>query len=736
MFFQICLLTAGLHLGRKLWKEWGEQRAESPPSTERRGAGGTGGESPEAEVPTGALVPQEHAERTPPTPSEGADTDAAAVQEQFETAIVATGLTAAGSLFFPQLRPLGGVSVMYGSIPIFAKAKHLVVDERRVGIEVLDSIGLIASIAARQYTISAVMFLFYAGAQKLRLKMERDARTSILDALRRQPDEVWILKDGVEASVPLTSLQSGDIVVVGAGSAVPVGGVVTEGTALVDQHVLTGESALAEKTVGHRVSAMTLVSAGKLHIQVETAGKQTAVAEISEVLQNTADLMSSIDLESKQIADASAVPILALSALAYPIAGARGTVAMLNVGIADNMQVVAPFSMLNYLRKAYEAGILFKDGRSLQLLPEVDTVVFDKTGTLTEGELRVRKIHAASGLGEEDVLSFAAAAEYRQTHPIARAITREAARHQCPVTPTGEIALEIGYGLTARVGDHTARVGSKRFMRACGLEVSEALLDAEQAACAQGSSLVYVAKDDVVLGLIELEPIMRPESLDVIRALKGRNLSLYLLSGDHEAPTRAMAERMGFDGYFSGVLPLDKGRIIDELQAQGKKVCFVGDGINDSIALKKATVSVSLSGASTVAMDSAQVTLLDQGLGKLPALFTVASDLQTNLRGILLSAIIPAAAAASGVLVAGFSTNAVAALCVASLASGMAIATWPHRDMLLHRARHLRDRDWDAASSGPPRLPEAEESGQAPASAGKVAAVAAFDSHVPPRIPK
>ncbi|MEO7593458.1 MAG: HAD-IC family P-type ATPase, partial [Byssovorax sp.] len=238
-------------------------------------------------------------------------------------------------------------------------------------------------------------------------------------------------------------------------------------------------------------------------------------------------------------------------------------------------------------------------------------------------------------------------------------------------------------GLTAKVGDQIAWVGSKRFMTAQALDVPETLVDAEQAAHHQGSSLVYVALGDAVIGLIELTPTLRPEALEVIRSLKERSLSLYLLSGDHEAPTRAMAERIGFDRYFAEVLPLDKARIIDELQEQGKKVCFVGDGLNDAVALKRATVSVSMSGASTVAMDSAQVTLMEQGLGKLPELFTLASDFQTNLRGILLSAVIPAATAVGGVFFVGFSTNAVAALYVASLASGMAVAMWPHRERLL-----------------------------------------------------
>jgi Cu2+-exporting ATPase len=140
-----------------------------------------------------------------------------------------------------------------------------------------------------------------------------------------------------------------------------------------------------------------------------------------------------------------------------------------------------------------------------------------------------------------------------------------------------------------------------------------------------------------------------------------------------------MAEQLQFDRYFAGVLPMDKARIIEELQTQGRRICFVGDGINDAIALKRATVSVSLSGASTVATDSAQITMMEPGIARLPELFTIASDFQRNMNDIFLSAVIPAAAAVGGVFFSGFTTNAVAAIYVASLATGMGIATWPHR---------------------------------------------------------
>lgn len=683
MFLQICLITAGLHLGRSLLKSWRESLPLLPGDIPPRDDDTEQGAPPDAEgAPHGGEVAPGPASAAPHGEAEPsllpAHPEEAQVQEQFEIGLLSVGLTT-GALLFPPLRLLGGVSVMYGALPIFAKAKQDIIEERRIGIDVLDSAGIITSLALRQYGVSAVMFCLWAAAQKLRLKTEKASRQSMLDVFGRQPDEVWVLRDGVEVSIPFQSLGAGDVVVVGAGSPIPADGVVVDGTALVDQHVLTGESQPAEKGAGDRVLATTIVFSGRLNIRVETAGKETAAAEIGQILQHTADFASSIESDAKRLADATAPPIMAMSILAYPIVGARGAVALLNVGLADIIRVIAPLSMLNYLRKAYDMGILLKDGRSLQLLPKVDTVVFDKTGTLTQERLRVRRVHVAGDSGERDILACAAAVEYRQNHPMAQAIVREAEARRIHVPSIEEAHYDIGFGLTAKVHNKTVRVGSKRFMAFYALDVPEALDEAEREAHQRGSSLVYVARQDAVIGMIEIDPILRPEVPGIIRVLKERKLALYLLSGDREEPTQAMAGLLGLDGYYAEIMPKDKARIIDELQAQGKTVCFVGDGINDAIALKRATVSVSMSGASTAAMDSAQITIMEESLEKLPELFTVADDFQRNMSGIQTSVIIPAAVAVGGIFLAGFGTNAVAAAYLASMASGLAVAMWPHR---------------------------------------------------------
>lgn len=689
MFIQACLIAVGIHFGRKFWDSLDEETAPEPegrPAGNAAPAGREGTSSGSSQSALEVVVADEVSapavvvEAAGGAESHLAHHEEAAVDEQLRIAVAATGLTLAATLFMPSLRVFGGGAVLYGSIPIFKKAKRLILEEKRIGIEVLDSLGLLASSIARQYTISAIMFLTYAGAQKLRIKTERAARKSMLDVFGSKPDRVWTVEDGVEREVSLSSLKAGNIVVIGAGGSIPADGEVVSGAGMVDQRLLTGESALVEKTPGDQALAMTVVSSGRLYVRVERAGKETTAAQISAILQNTADFASSIELQSKKIADASALPILALSALAWPMVGPGGTVAMLNIGIADNMRVIAPFSMLNYLRKAYDSGILLKDGRSLQLLTSVDTVVFDKTGTLTENELHVCRIHTSAGVAEADVLIWAAALERRQAHPIAHAILGEAHLRGYAMPALEDASYEVGHGISGRIEGALIRVGSRRFLDSAGVSVPASLLEAEKRANGEGRTAVYVARDGQVAGLIEFEAVLRPEAEQVIAALKARNLSLYVLSGDSETPTRKVAERLGLDGYFAEVLPADKARIIGELQQQGKIVCFVGDGLNDAIALERATVSISMRGASAVAVDCAQVMLMEHGIARLPELFTIAFDFQNNMSAILLSALIPASVAAAGVFFAGYTTNAVAICYFTSMAAGLGISIWPHRN--------------------------------------------------------
>ena len=417
---------------------------------------------------------------------------------------------------------------------------------------------------------------------------------------------------------------------------------------------LTGESQPAQKGVGEPVFASTTVLSGKILIEVEKTGQDTISAQIAEVLNNAESFTQSIVSRGDRIADISAAPLLVAYGLSLPF-GVGFATTIINSNFGSQMRVLAPLCMLKSLSSASKDGILIKDGRVLDLLRQVDTVVFDKTGTLTEDEPHVAQIHTCSDYDAMSVLTFAAAAEYKQSHPIARAILKEAQDRQLKRPSIDEAEYKIGYGLSVTIENKLVRVGSRRFMEMEEILIPEPIRKTQETCHNQGHSLVMVAIDDVLVGAIELHATIRAEAKAIIQGLRERNIkSIYILTGDVEMPTKKLAQELGVDGYFANTLPEDKADLIDKLQREGKSVCYVGDGINDGIALKKAHVSVSMLGSSAIATSSAQVVMMNPNLTQLCYLFDLAKDSDHYMRTSLLLSLVPGVLTISGALLLGF----------------------------------------------------------------------------------
>ncbi len=443
----------------------------------------------------------------------------------------------------------------------------------------------------------------------------------------------------------------GDLVAVHTGETIPVDGVVVNGHASIDQRVLTGESQPAEKGPGDFVFALTIVLSGDISIETSKTGRDTVAAQIGDILNHTADYRRSLQWQWLQFVDKMALPTLASGILTLPLVGPAGALGiMFAVSFPYCMRVIAPITLLNFLNLASQNGILIKDGRSLELLNQVDTVVFDKTGTLTQEQPHVGKIYALAHYSEELILSYAAAAEAKQTHPIAKAIRQEAMDRGLKSPEAEEATYKMGYGLHVKIGTHAVRVGSTRFMALEGLAIPTQIEVIQNDSHEQGCSLICVAIDDQVAGAIELHPTIRQEAKQIIRSLQQRQMPIYIISGDHEQPTRKLAASLGIDHYFAETLPENKAALIEQLQAEGKSVCFVGDGINDSIALKKANVSISLRGASSVATDTAQVVLMDESLKQLDKLFDLSKTFDTTMKNGLRVMVVPNIFGIGGVL--------------------------------------------------------------------------------------
>lgn len=557
--------------------------------------------------------------------------------------IASTGLVsvAAGTLFYAPLIVPSVVAVFYAYSHQLKDAYRSVVHERRANGNVLLSIIAAGATVGGFYFPMALAVWQGAMMRWLLAKTTDRSRKGLVDLLGDQPRSVWVAVDNTEIEIPFENLQIGDQVVIVAGQMIPIDGTISDGIASIDQHKLTGEGQSAEKTIGDRVLASTVVLSGRIVVQVEQTGVDTVAAQMGQILNQTADFNLSFKSRAETFIDRMVVAMLGLSVVTFPVLGLNQALAVLWAVPGYRMLVLGPMGMLNYLYLLSQRGILVKDGRSLEQLNNIDIVVFDKTGTLTTDMPTVTQIFNVNDVLPDELLTYAAAAEFRQTHPVALAILQAAEARQLDVPQIDHTHYEIGYGVRVTLGEKVIRVGSDRFMAMCGIPIP-AQIEVEQARCQrEGFALVYVAIDDQLGGAIELQPTIRPETRSVIESLTASGKQLCIISGDSEAPTRRLAAELGIDQYFANTLPENKADLVKQLQEEGRSVCFIGDGINDAIALKQANVSISLSGATTIATDTAQIVLMDGELTQLPTMFELAEEFNEHLDSTFAVSVVP-----------------------------------------------------------------------------------------------
>lgn len=617
----ILLASSALYLGHSLPKLQKKYQHKRKRATAKQGT---------------ALTPQVN---KPPVLSQEDKRD----QHYLYTSLGCVGLSGA-AIFYPALGIVCVAGLSYVSLPFFKQAYQSLVKEKRIRISAVDSALAILCIAQGYYLAwSAICSLIYGGRRLLK-RTEDSSRQSLLNIFDQQTDKAWLLINGAEIETPLNQLQHGDIIVIHAGETLAIDGVIQYGNASVDQHLLTGEAQPAEMGIGDTVLASSIVLTGTIHVEVTQTGQETAASRIAEVLAQTADYKSSIQSRGEMYSDKAALPTLVLSGLALASVGVTAGIAVLNAAFAFYMRVLGPIGMLNYLKQAFNSGILIKDGRVLDLLPKVDTIVFDKTGTLTHTQPHVGNIHTYSSYSADEVLQFAAAAEYKQTHPIALAILQEARLRQLELPALDHAEYQIGHGLSVQINGQLIQVGSMRFFEQEQIALPDEIHHTQQLS----HSLVLLAIEGNLVGAIELLPTIREEAHSVIEHLQQQGMSTAIISGDHQAPTRKMAETLGIDTYYAETLPEQKAELIQQLKDEGRFVCYIGDGINDSIALKTAQVSISFSNASNVATDTAQVILMNDDLQQIIHLFELAQSFDQQMQKTLLYSIAPGVVTVTG----------------------------------------------------------------------------------------
>ncbi|MGZ5600044.1 MAG: heavy metal translocating P-type ATPase [Methylobacter sp.] len=533
-------------------------------------------------------------------------------------------------------------SYTYTMFPFYRRVetavKQRLMKEHKVDSYLLMGLGNLLLIGTGRYFVAALgLGLAYIG-ESIITKATDTAQQNLHDHLFEQlfdPNQkVWIIQDGVEWEVALEYVRQGDILVVKAGEAIPVDGVVLEGMASVDQHAFTGESYPVEKGVGEAVFASTLMLTGKLQIKVEKSGRDTAIGKLSNILDHAFQSKTDIQLRGEQWAEAANLPFLMLAGVGLVFSGPTGAMVILEGNTVQAIRLLGPLATINYQAVASSEHILLKQGQRLEQISSIDTLLFDKTGTLTDGELNVSAIHVVhADFQPSDILFYAALAEHQLTHPIAKAIMQHAASAGLDINNLDDIEYRQGFGIVVQYHGRTIHVGSARFMVAENIAIPDSAQNLQTAIHQQGHSLVMVAIDGDVAGLIELQATLRPEVQAVFKSLREHGIKhIGIVSGDHIAPTQKLAEQLNVDSFFAEVLPEDKAGIVKQFQAEGRRVCFIGDGVNDTIAMRQADLSVSLRGATTLAIDVADIILTNSDLNSLCRLMVLSEKLENNLK--------------------------------------------------------------------------------------------------------
>jgi len=562
-------------------------------------------------------------------------------QHYLKMSIVSMSLAAMRSVF-PQISLVSLSLFTYTALPFGQQAEKSVVKDHKIDGHVLYFIANMMMLSLGYYFTAALSVGLFHLSNIIIAKTQDHSKKMLLDVFGQQPHKVWILKDNIEIEISLEALELNEIVVINAGEVVPVDGIITNGMATIDQHVLTGEAQPTEKIIGDHVFASTVVITGKIFVKVEKSGQDTTVAKIDKILNQTSDFKSNLQLKGEKWADTAILPLLIIGGLSWPILGPAGMVVILSSHISSSIRTVGPLGTMNYLTIASHNGILIKDGRVLESLNEVDTVLFDKTGTLT-GELpEVGRIIQCDGETEATILTYAATAEQKLKHPIAKAILTKAKQANLVLPNLDDSKYQMGYGIMVTLGDKIIRVGSARFMTTENIVIPPKIEQAMTEAHHEGHSIVMVAVNQHLIGAIEIQATVRPEVKNIINGLRERGIKhIAIVSGDHQQPTQKLAKSLGIESYFYDILPENKADIVEQLQQAGQSVCFVGDGINDAIAMKKANVSISLQGATTIATDVAQIVLMDGSLSHLDTVFDISTELNKNLRNSLIINLVP-----------------------------------------------------------------------------------------------
>lgn len=572
-----------------------------------------------------------------------------------------------------------------------------------VKVETLDAMAIgLTAWKQEYYTANITEFLLKLGHYLEKTTSEKSDEM-LRHLLRPEPVPAWVERDGELVQLPDAEILENDRVVVGVGERIPVDGLVLKGTAYVNQASLTGESEPVRKEIMDRVISGTVVEDGRLTIEARHVGEETTTARVAKFIENALDQPSETQRVSAALADRRVYLTLGTAAAVYALS--RDLTRLESVLLVDYscaIKLGTPLAFKSGMYNAARSGLLIKGGQTIEQLAQVDTFVFDKTGTLTHSELQVTDVEVfdKTHWTKKRLLAMTASIEEHAHHPIAEAIVRKAKMDKFNHIDHGEVDYLVAHGMRCAVeGSGDMLIGSRHFLEdheGVDFTPHDKLIHKLQR---QGRALLYIAINGKPLGIIGLEDQVRDTAVKQIQRLRSSGVGrIVMLTGDHHIKAKALAKELGIGEVHAELEPEDKAGIIEQLQTEGRRVAFVGDGVNDGPALVMADVGIAMPRGAEIARASADVVLLEDRL----ELLAEALEISKRTMGLIETNFKLAAGINTGVLL-GAVTGALSPIATALMHNGTTVA------LLLNALRGVKTPETITISATQPTQEKGEQ---------------------------